>query len=415
MAVLRCKEPCIVRLICLWVHIKISRKRLGAWVSSQVPSLLYHLLCYLCAVFEGEHHSLIGIDRHAVDCGKPQVIGEFNGHLLLLVYGRNECSQTVTLLFSALPFCFNGFIALFQLIILLCVAIISLIIFSLVLHLDCVLLNTAANDLAENVHLLYEISLFLVQIVTVAYDMNNDKATDMYLILIPFAGDTAQWDNRLYVKLGTVAQGESSGGFELSSYEEIRNAANSANSIYITGIAFGLEEFVTDDTMNLKDLYFAPEDVTSSAEFSYQGGGISKISDGTSVTFTADVAVTGDPSVTYKWYVDGVQTDANGSEFTVSNDTVGNHSVYGVVCVGDDYYTAARYVSETVSYGAYMEADVSLDGKVNAEDLSAMRIKLITSEALSDIEKLSADLNGDGEVDILDLIKIKKLMSENVG
>ena len=130
---------------------------------------------------------------------------------------------------------------------------------------------------------------------------------------------------------------------------------------------------------------------------------------------TADVAVTGDPSVTYKWYVDGVQTDANGSEFTVPNDTVGNHSVYGVVCVGDDYYTAARYVSETVSYGAYMEADVSLDGKVNAEDLSAMRIKLITGEALSDIEKLSADLNGDGEVDILDLIKIKKLMSENVG
>ena len=85
------------------------------------------------------------------------------------------------------------------------------------------------------------------------------------------------------------------------------------------------------------------------------------------------------------------------------------------MCVGDDYYTAARYVSETVSYGAYMEADVSLDGKVNAEDLSAMRIKLITGEALSDIEKLSADLNEDGEVDILDLIKIKKLMSENVG
>ncbi len=247
------------------------------------------------------------------------------------------------------------------------------------------------------------------------YDMNNDKATDMYLILIPFAGDTAQWDNRLYMNLGTVAQGESSGSFELSSYEEIRNAANSANSIYITGIAFGLEGFVTDDTMNLKDLYFAPEDVTSSAEFSYQGGGISKVSDGTSVTFTADVAVTGDPSVTYKWYVDGVQTDANGSEFTVPNDTVGNHSVYGVVCVGDDYYTAARYVSETVSYGAYIAADVSMDGEVNAGDLSTMRIKLITGETLSDIEKLSADLNEDGEVDILDLIKIKKLMSENVG
>ncbi len=247
------------------------------------------------------------------------------------------------------------------------------------------------------------------------YDMNNDKATDMYLILIPFSGDAAQWGNRLYVNLGTVAQGESSGKFELSSYEEIRNAANSANSIYITGIAFGLEEFVTNDTMNLKDLYFAPEDVTSSAEFSYQGGGILKVSDGTSVTVTADVAVTGNPSVTYKRYVDGVQAEADGSEFTVSNDTVGNHSVYGVVCVGDDYYTAARYVSETVSYGAYIAADVSMDGEVNAEDLSAVRIKLITGEALSDIERLSADLNDDGEVDILDLIKIKKPMSENIG
>ena len=85
------------------------------------------------------------------------------------------------------------------------------------------------------------------------------------------------------------------------------------------------------------------------------------------------------------------------------------------MCVGDDYYTAARYVSETVSYGAYIAADVSMDGEVNAEDLSAVRIKLITGEALSDIERLSADLNGDGEADILDLIKIKKLMSENIG
>ena len=72
-------------------------------------------------------------------------------------------------------------------------------------------------------------------------------------------------------------------------------------------------------------------------------------------------------------------------------------------------------MSETVSYGAYIEADVSMDGEVNAADLSAMRIKLITGETLSDIEKLSADLNGDGEVDILDFIKIKKLMSADVG
>ena len=132
------------------------------------------------------------------------------------------------------------------------------------------------------------------------------------------------------------------------------------------------------NVINVRDIYFTTKNVTSSAEFGYQGG-------------------------------------ASGSEFTVANDMVGNHSVYGVVCVGDDYYTAARYVSETVSYGAYIEADVSMEGEVNAADLSAMRIKLITGETLSDIEKLSADLNGDGEVDILDFIKIKKLMSADVG
>ena len=248
------------------------------------------------------------------------------------------------------------------------------------------------------------------------YDIQwTSKATDIYLIVAPFVNDVAQLNSEQRIKIGTAAEGESSGTIDLNSISELKAVANSSNSIYIKGIAFGLEGFEWMNVINVRDIYFTTKNVTSSAEFSYQGGGISKVSDGTSVTLTADVAATGDPSVTYKWYVDGVQVDASGSEFTVANDTVGNHSVYGVVCVGDDYYTAARYVSETVSYGAYIEADVSMDGEVNAADLSAMRIKLITGETLSDIEKLSADLNGDGEVDILDFIKIKKLMSADVG
>ncbi len=57
--------------------------------------------------------------------------------------------------------------------------------------------------------------------------------------------------------------------------------------------------------------------------------------------------------------------------------------------------------------------DVNGDGVINEKDLTKVQNYLLETEKLSRWEKLSADMNQDGEITILDLLKLSKYIHIN--
>lgn len=57
--------------------------------------------------------------------------------------------------------------------------------------------------------------------------------------------------------------------------------------------------------------------------------------------------------------------------------------------------------------------DVNGDGVINEKDLTKVQNYLLETEKLSRWEKLRADMNQDGEITILDLLKLSKYIHIN--
>ncbi len=57
--------------------------------------------------------------------------------------------------------------------------------------------------------------------------------------------------------------------------------------------------------------------------------------------------------------------------------------------------------------------DVNGDGVINEKDLAKVQNYLLETEKLSRWEKLRADMNQDGEITILDLLKLSKYIHIN--
>ena len=66
----------------------------------------------------------------------------------------------------------------------------------------------------------------------------------------------------------------------------------------------------------------------------------------------------------------------------------------------------------TVDYAdlKYSTGDVSCDGTVNSTDSVLLRKILLGAE--SSVHKAASDLNNDGEVNIIDLVRLKKSLSK---
>lgn len=82
--------------------------------------------------------------------------------------------------------------------------------------------------------------------------------------------------------------------------------------------------------------------------------------------------------------------------------------VFGEIKVSTDYVSAnarGKLPFKVAQDGVYY-ADIDLDGDVGATDISSLKITL-----LSGADNTAADINGDTIINILDLIKLKKLLT----
>nr|WP_278245361.1 dockerin type I repeat-containing protein [Ruminococcus sp. HUN007] len=55
--------------------------------------------------------------------------------------------------------------------------------------------------------------------------------------------------------------------------------------------------------------------------------------------------------------------------------------------------------------------DVNLDGTVNTADFAAMVNIMLSTGQFSKQQKAAADFNGDGNVNIIDLLSLKKILA----
>ncbi len=119
-------------------------------------------------------------------------------------------------------------------------------------------------------------------------------------------------------------------------------------------------------------------------------------------------------AVKYRWYVDGVlKENETGADITLDNSTVGSHTVRSVVTVGDiPYFNTKFFESETYTYGKYISGNVSMNGELGAEDLTVLRKNMLGVNSFDELQKLAADMNNDKEIDIRDLISLKKALAK---
>lgn len=80
-----------------------------------------------------------------------------------------------------------------------------------------------------------------------------------------------------------------------------------------------------------------------------------------------------------------------------------------MVTVGDiPYFNTKFFESETYTYGKYIPGNVSMSGELGAEDLTVLRKNILGVNSFDELQKLAADMNNDKEIDIRDLISLKK-------
>ena len=238
----------------------------------------------------------------------------------------------------------------------------------------------------------------------------------VYFIIMPFnSDDSINWNGKETVKVGTIPGGGAGEGyFDLIGNAELLSLASSGKKLYIKGVELDISAWGTGD-VNIRDLSFRmPEEITADCNFTTAGTRISSNGENNTFTVSAAANYTGTNAVKYQWYVDGVlKENETGANITLDNSTVGSHTVRSVVTVGDiPYFNTKFFESETYTYGKYIAGNVSMSGELGAEDLTVLRKNMLGVNSFGELQKLAADMNNDKEIDIIDLISLKKALAK---
>lgn len=243
-----------------------------------------------------------------------------------------------------------------------------------------------------------------------------EKPVGVYFIIMPFnSDDSVNWNGEETVKVGTIPGGSAGEGyFDLIGNTDLLKFASSGKKLYIKGVELDVSAWGTGD-VNIGDLSFRmPDDITADCNFTTAGTRISSNNENDTFTVSAAANYTGTDAVKYQWYVDGVlKENETGADITLDNSTVGSHTVRSVVTVGDiTYFNTKFFESETYTYGKYIAGNVSMSGKLGAEDITVLRKNMLGANSFGELQTLAADMNNDTEVDIRDLICLKKALAE---
>lgn len=243
-----------------------------------------------------------------------------------------------------------------------------------------------------------------------------EKPVGIYFIIMPFnSDDSVNWNGEETVKVGTIPGGGAGEGyFDLIGNAELLSLASSGKKLYIKGVELDISAWGTGD-VNIRDLSFRmPEEITADCNFTTAGTRISSNGENNTFTVSAAAVYTKTDAVKYQWYVDGVlKENETGANITLDNSTVGSHTVRSVVTVGDiPYFNTKFFESETYTYGKYIAGNVSMSGELGAEDLTVLRKNMLGVNSFGELQKLAADMNNDKEIDIIDLISLKKVLAK---
>lgn len=243
-----------------------------------------------------------------------------------------------------------------------------------------------------------------------------ENQVGVYFIIMPFnSDDSINWNGKKTVKVGTIPGGGAGEGyFDLIGNAELLSLASSGKKLYIMGVELDISTWGTGD-VNIRDLSFRMSDeITADCNFTTAGTRISSNNENNTFTVSAAANYSGTDAVKYQWYVDGVlKENETGANITLDNSTVGSHTVRSVVTVGDiPYFNTKFFESETYTYGKYIAGNVSMSGELGAEDLTVLRKNMLGVNSFGELQTLAADMNNDNEIDIIDLISLKKALAK---
>ena len=243
-----------------------------------------------------------------------------------------------------------------------------------------------------------------------------EKDLGVYLIVSPLNNDGSLNDKiKNTVFIGTIpGGGDGEGYFDLIGNAELLSLASSGKKLYIRGVELDISAWGGWVDVNIRDLSFRmPDDITADCNFTTAGTRISSNGENNTFTVSAAANYSGTDAVKYQWYVDGVlKENETGANITLDNSTVGSHTVRSVVTVGDiPYFNTKFFESETYTYGKYIAGNVSMSGELGAEDLTVLRKNILGVNSFGELQKLAADMNNDQEINIIDLISLKKALT----
>ena len=244
----------------------------------------------------------------------------------------------------------------------------------------------------------------------------------VYLKIMPFnSNDSINWSGTETVKVGTIPGGGAGEGYvDLIGNTDLLKFASSGKKLYIRGVELDIslwDAWNGNDfyDVNIRDLSFRmPEEITADCNYTTAGTRISSNSENAAFTVSAAANYSGTDAVKYQWYVDGALIEnETGANITLDNSTVGSHTVRSVVTVGDiPYFNTKFFESETYTYGKYIAGNVSMSGELGAEDLTVLRKNMLGVNSFGELQTLAADMNNDNEIDIIDLISLKKALAK---
>lgn len=249
-----------------------------------------------------------------------------------------------------------------------------------------------------------------------------EKPVGVYLKIMPFnSNDSINWSGTETVKVGTIPGGSAGEGyFDLIGNTDLLKFASSGKKLYIRGVELDIslwDAWNGNDfyDVNIRDLSFRmPDEITADCNFTTAGTRISSNGENNTFTVSAAANYSGTDAAKYQWYVDGALIEnETGANITLDNSTVGSHTVRSVVTVGDiPYFNTKFFESETYTYGKYIAGNVSMSGELGAEDLTVLRKNMLGVNSFGELQTLAADMNNDKEIDIIDLISLKKALAK---
>lgn len=244
-----------------------------------------------------------------------------------------------------------------------------------------------------------------------------EKDLGVYLIVSPLNNDGSLNDKiKNTVFIGTIPGGGAGEGyFDLIGNADLLKFASGGKKLYIRGVELDISAWGGYVDVNIRDLSFRmPDEITADCNFTTAGTRISSNNENNTFTVSAAANYSGTNAVKYQWYVDGVlKENETGANITLDNSTVGSHTVRSVVTVGDiPYFNTKFFESETYTYGKYIAGNVSMSGELGAEDLTVLRKNMLGVNSFGELQTLAADMNNDNEIDIIDLISLKKALAK---